>query len=291
MIAAVLGTGASGDVSVISSNGNDTLHGFAYGGIPGTLSFFPVSDTVGATITINGNNFSSTPSDNIVYFGPVRAVVNSASPTSMQVTVPAGAVYDLITVTTNYLTTYSSLPFSVKFSGGDSLISANTFTSAGDFNTGNYPVAVAVSDLNQDGKPDLITVNALSNNISILQNNSSGGNFSFAPHTDWNAGKDPTNIAVGDLNGDGKPDIVVANFDSGDSSTISVFRNTSQNGIISFDAAINIQTGNGTLDVAIADINGDGRPDIILTSGNAGTFSILQNTSIGSGTLSICSGR
>ena len=286
VIAAVLGPGASGDVSVISSNGNDTLHGFAYGGIPGTLSFFPVSDTVGATITINGNNFSSTPSDNIVYFGPVRAVVNLASPSSLQVTVPAGAVYDLITVTTNYLTVYSSLPFSVKFSGGDSLISANTFSPAGDFNTGNYPVAVAVSDLNQDGKPDLITVNALSNNISILQNNSSGGNFSFAPHTDWNAGKDPTNIAVGDLNGDGKPDIVVANFDSGDSSTISVFRNTSQNGIISFDAAINIQTGNGTLDVAIADINGDGRPDIILTSGNAGTFSILQNTSIGSGSLS-----
>ena len=216
VIEAVLGTGASGDVSVISSNGNDTLHGFAYGGIPGTLSFFPVSDTVGATITINGNNFSSTPSDNIVYFGPVRAVVNSASPSSLQVTVPAGAVYDLITVTTNYLTTYSSLPFSVKFSGGDSLISANTFSSAGDFNTGNYPIAVAVSDLNQDGKPDLITANALSNNISILQNNSSGGNFSFAPHTDWNAGKGPRNIAVGDLNGDGKPDIVVANFNSGD---------------------------------------------------------------------------
>jgi FG-GAP-like repeat/Secretion system C-terminal sorting domain/IPT/TIG domain len=285
VIAAVLGIGASGDVSVTSSNGNDSLHGFAYGGIPGTLSFFPVSDTVGATITINGNNFSSTTTDNIVYFGPVRAVVKSASPSSLQVTVPAGTVYDLITVTTNSLSTYSSLPFSVKFSGGDNLMSANTFIPAGDFNTGNYPVSVAVSDLNQDGKPDLITANALSNNISILQNNSSGGNFSFGTHTDWNAGKGPRNIAVGDLNGDGKPDIVVANFNSGDSGTISVFRNTSRNGIISFDAASNIQTGNGTLDVAIADINGDGRPDIIVTSGNSGIFSILQNTSVGSGVL------
>ena len=285
LIAAVVGTGASGDVTVTSSNGNDTLHGFAYGGVPVIFSFSPSSDTVGAMITINGNNFSATPADNIVYFGPVRATVNSASPSSLQVTVPAGATYDLINVTTNYLTAYSSLPFSVQFSGGDSVMSANTFRSAGDFSTGNYPVAVAVSDLNQDGKPDLITANALSNNISILQNNSSGGNFSFGSHTDWNAGKGPRNIAVGDLNGDGKPDIVVANFNSGDSGTISVFRNTSQHGIISFDTAINIQTGSGTLDVAIADINLDGRPDIITTSGNSGIFSILKNTSIGSGAL------
>ena len=285
VIAAVLGTGASGDVSVTSSNGNDTLQGFAYGGKPVILSFSPASNTVGASITINGNNFSPTPNDNIVYFGPVRAVVNSASTSSLQVTVPAGAVYDLITVTTNSLSAYSSLPFSVIFSGGDSLISASTFSPAGDFNTGNYPVSVAVSDLNQDGKPDLITANSLSNNISILQNNSSGVNISFGPHSDLNAGKGPTNIAVGDLNGDGKPDIVVTNFNSGDSSTVSIFRNTSQNGIISFDPAINIQTGNGTLDVAIADVNLDGRPDIIVTSGNSGIFSILQNTSIGSGAL------
>jgi hypothetical protein len=285
VISAVLGTGASGDVSVTSSNGNDSLPGFAYGGKPVILSFSPVSDTVGAMITINGNNFSTTPSDNIVYFGPVRAMVNSASPSSLQVTVPAGTAYDLITVTTNYLSAYSSLPFSVKFSGGDSLMSANTFLPVGDFNTGNYPVSVVVSDLNQDGKPDLITANALSNNISILQNNSSAGNFSFGSHTDLNAGKGPRNIAVGDLNGDGKPDIVVANFNNGDSGTVSVFRNTSQNGIISFDAATNIQTGNGTVDVSIADINLDGRPDIIATSGNSGIFSILKNTSVGSGAL------
>ena len=285
VITAVLGTGASGDVSVTSSNGNDSLHGFAYGGIPVILSFSPSSDTVGALITINGMNFSANPNDNIVYFGPVKAIVNSATPTSLQVIVPAGAAYDPVTVTTNYLSAYSSLPFSVKFSGGDSVMTTNTFLAAGDFSTGNYPVSVAVSDLNQDGRPDLITANALSNNISILQNNCSGGNFSFGLHTDWNAGKGPRSIAVGDLNGDGKPDIVVANFNNGDSGTVSVFRNTSQNGIISFDTASNIQTGNATLDVAIADINGDGRPDIIATSGNSGIFSILKNTSIGSGIL------
>ncbi|MDP9042825.1 MAG: FG-GAP-like repeat-containing protein [Bacteroidota bacterium] len=285
-ISAVLGTGASGDVSVSSSNGNASLSGFAYGGKPVILSFTPSSDTIGATITINGINFSANPDDNIVYFGPVRAIVKSATASRLQVAVPAGAVYDLITVTTNYLTAYSSLPFSAKFSDGDSLMSARTFVPASDFNTGNYPVSVAVSDLDQDGKPDLITANALSNNISILQNNGRGGNFSFAAHNDLPAGKGPRNIAVGDLNGDGKPDIVVTNFNSGNSGSVSVFRNTSQNGVISFDSATNIQTGNGTVDVAIADINGDGKPDIIVTSGNSAIFSILRNVSAGSGPLS-----
>ena len=286
VIKAVLGNGASGDVSVISPNGNSSLPGFAFGGIPLIRSFSPLSDTLGSMVTINGNNFSTNPGDNIVYFGPVRAAVIAATPSSLQVAVPAGAVYDPITVSVNSLTAYSSLPFSVKFLDGDSLMSVNTFLPAGDFNTGNYPVSVSVSDLNQDGKPDLITANALSNNISILQNNSSGGNFSFNNHVDFSAGPDPRIITVGDLNGDGKPDIVVSNFNSGNSASVSIFQNTSQQGTISFAPALNIQTGGGSFGVAIADMDLDGRPDIIVTSGNSGIFSILKNITAGSGPLS-----
>ena len=196
-IVAVLGTGASGDVSVLSVNGTGTLRGFAYGGKPIINSFTPAADTVGAKVTISGNNFSANPADNIVYFGPVRAQVMSAAPSQLQVLVPAGAVYDLITVTINSLTAYSILPFSAKFSDGDSIMSTKTFLPAGNFNTGNYPYSVSVSDLDGDGKPDLITANALSNTISILQNNGNGGNFSFATHDDLNAGKGPAEYCRG----------------------------------------------------------------------------------------------
>jgi hypothetical protein len=285
-IEAILGNGASGNVAVISSEGNYSLAGFGYGGKPSIISFSPVSGPVGSTVIINGNNFNASTDGNIVYFGPVRATVNVASPSQLQVVVPAGAVYDPISVTANYLSAYSSLPFNVNFLDGDSIMSPNSFSLAGNFNTGNYPVAVAVSDLDQDGRPDLITANSIANTLSILQNNGSAGNFSFKANTDLSTGPGPKNIAVADLNGDGKPDIVVSDFNSGDSGYVSIFENTSQNGIISFDTVLNIPTGNGSNGVSIADMNLDGKPDIIVTSGNSGIFSILKNTSAGSGPLS-----
>jgi len=286
IIEAILGSGASGDVAIVSVNGNTSLPGFGYGGKPVIYSFSPMAGPVGSTVIINGNNFNASPDGNIVYFGPVRATVSGATASQLQVVVPAGAVYDPISVTANFLTAYSSLPFSVNFPDGDSAMSMNSFTVAGNFNTGNYPVSVSVSDLDQDGKPDLITANSLANTISILQNNGAPGSFSFKVKIDLPTGIDPKYIAVGDLNGDGKPDIVVSDFNSGDSGYVSIFKNTSQNGVISFEPALNIQTGNGSLGVSIADMNQDGKPDILVTSGNSGFFSILINTSAGSGPLS-----
>jgi len=285
LIEAIVGNGASGELKISSSNGTASLAGFGYGGKPIIDSVIPVSGPVGSTVTISGHNFNSTPEGNIVYFGPVKATVNSATSTRLQVIVPAGAVYDPVSVTANYLTAISSSEFLVRFTEGDSLMSASSFSPAGNFNTGNYPVSVSVADLDQDGKPDLITANAIANTISILKNTSTTAGFSFNAKVDLAAGPGPRNIAVGDLNGDGKPDIVVSDFNGGDSGYVSLFENTSQNGMISFAAATTIFTGNGSNGVSIADMNQDGKPDILVASGNSGIFSILQNTSAGSGAL------
>ena len=257
---------------------------------PVIFSFTPSSGAAGSTVVITGQNFNVNPDDNIVYFGPVRAVVNTASSSELRVVVPSGMVYDLISVTTNKLTAYSSRPYMVSSGDGDSLMNSRSFISAGNFNTGGYPVAVSVADLDQDGKPDLITANAFDNSISVLQNSSNSGNLSFNAKTDFPTAAGPRNIAVGDLNGDGKPDIVVSDFNSGNASYVSVFENTSQQGIISFAARTDISTGNGSVGVAIADINMDGKPDILVTSGNSAIFSILINTSAQSGALSFMPG-
>ena len=105
LISAVLGPGASGDVAVTSSIGTvQSVRSLAFGGIPGAILYPDVRYRWCATTTINRKIISvPTLTDNIVYFGPVRALVTSASPSSLQVTVPAGVVYDLITVTTNSL--------------------------------------------------------------------------------------------------------------------------------------------------------------------------------------------
>ena len=257
---------------------------------PVIFSFAPSFGAAGSAVVISGKNFNVNPEDNIVYFGPVRAVVNTASSSQLSVVVPSGMVYDLISVTANKLTAYSSHPYMVSSGDGDSLMSNRSFVSAGNFNTGGYPVAVSVADLDQDGKPDLITANALDNSISVLQNSSNSGNLSFNAKTDFPTATGPRNIAVGDLNGDGKPDIVVSDLNSGNASYVSVFQNTSQQGIISFAARTDISTGNGSVGVAIADINMDGKPDILVTSGNSAIFSILINTSAQSGTLSFMPG-
>jgi len=60
-------------------------------------SFSPASGQTGSSVIINGSNFSTTPSANIVYFGAVKAIVTSANTNTLTVTVPARAIYGLKT--------------------------------------------------------------------------------------------------------------------------------------------------------------------------------------------------
>src|SRR5260221_6819758 len=67
---------------------------------PTVTSFAPLSGPVGTIVTITGSNFGATPSANIVYFGAARATVTAASATSLTVTVPAGANYEPLSLST-----------------------------------------------------------------------------------------------------------------------------------------------------------------------------------------------
>jgi len=91
---------------------------------PTINSFTPGSGPAGTTVTINGSGFNTSTSDNIVYFGAVKAVVASASSNSLLVTVPAGSTYQPISVTTNGQTAFSTKPFQLTFSTIGSLTSS-----------------------------------------------------------------------------------------------------------------------------------------------------------------------
>ena len=69
--------------------------------LPVITAFSPASGVPGTTVTLTGDNFSSVPSNNIVYFGAVRATVTAASVTNLIVTAPVSATYAPITVTVN----------------------------------------------------------------------------------------------------------------------------------------------------------------------------------------------
>ena len=113
-----------------------TIHLFSQ---PVIHSFLPTSGPVGATVIIKGTGFSTTPADNITYFGAVKASVSDATDTTLTVAVPAGATFQSITVTTNNLTAYSINSFVVTFAGGGSSFTSTSFLPKINLEAGIYP--------------------------------------------------------------------------------------------------------------------------------------------------------
>ena len=77
--------------------------------------------------------------------------------------------------------------------------------------------------------------------------------LSFAPVTAFTVGRDPYSVALGDVNGDGKPDLVTANMSS---NSVSVLLGT---GTGSFGGRADFEVGSGPISVALGDVNGDGK--------------------------------
>ena len=245
--------------------------------VPVITSFTPASGPTGSIVTISGTNFNATPENNIVFFGAMKAKVLTASSTSITVVVPTGATYQPISVTdfTTGLTAYSNIAFNTTYTAWGHF-GWYLFGYKEDINTGDNPWDVAIGDFDNDGKSDVVVANFDTSTISIFHNSNKGNGISFANKVDFTTGTNPSSIAVSDLDGDGKLDIVVTNLGS---STVSVFKNTSTSGTISFADKIDFETSGGPRSVAIGDIDSDGRPDLCVASS---PVSILRNISTNS---------
>jgi len=246
--------------------------------VPTIISVAPSSGKAGSPVTITGSGFSTTAGSNIVHFGGCAAKVNSASTTQLQVTVPSGATYGPVTVTTGRLTAASRLPFTVTQKSLTPL-SASAFAQPIALPTGAMMRMGAIADLDGDGKLDLIGTND-NNYLSIFRNTATVGKMSassFASELRVPTGIRPYSVAAGDLDGDGKIDLVVANNTDG---TVSILHNTSEIGGIVFQSIGDLPCGGFPQGVAIADIDGDGKPDVIVSSQDGG-IAVLRNQSVG----------
>ena len=149
-------------------------------------------------------------------------------------------------------------------------IGDGTFQPPVPYATSYDPIAITVGDVNGDGKLDLIVANNCSPLISVLLGNGDG---TFATHVDYDAAQGggcgflPSAAAIGDVNGDGKPDLVIAV-----STYVSVLLG---NGDGTFQAFTEYGNGGLTTSVAIADFNGDHKLDLAVTRGYSAVVSIL----------------
>ena len=94
---------------------------------------------------------------------------------------------------------------------------------------------------------------------------------SFIARRDFSVGRFPYSVAVGDFNGDGKPDLAVANYRS---NNVSVLLG---NGDGSFQAAQDFGAGSHPYSVAVGDFNGDGKPDLAVANSGSNNVSVLIN--------------
>jgi len=159
---------------------------------------------------------------------------------------------------------------------------AGTFLAPVIYPAGAQPQAVRIADVNGDGLPDIIVANlgpgtdgtGVPGVSVLLQDAANPGHF-LAPVTYATPGG-AVDVAVGDLNGDGRPDLVVASYDPDFTGGVSVLlQNAAPAPAGSFGTAT-VYAGFGQpLSVAIADLNGDGHPDIAVADGTSATV-LLQ---------------
>ena len=177
----------------------------------------------------------------------------------------------------NYIPSFFSVFRNASVPG---VIDTNSFAARVDFATSGEGNSIIVGDVDGDGKPDVIVGLASGSAIAVYRNLASPGTLdtnSFAPEVDFPAPGLVRGLAMGDLNGDGKPDIGLVG-EEGD--FMSVYQNVSTPGSFtntSLASRVDYSTGSNPQGVTIGDLDGDGRPDVVFGNFYTGTISIYQN--------------
>jgi hypothetical protein len=152
-----------------------------------------------------------------------------------------------------------------------------TFQNAVVYSSGAYdPISLAVADVNLDGKLDILVLNARPSAskaspsmVSVLLGNGNGTFQSAVLHslgTGIEAAGENGSLAVADVNGDGKPDLVVATCASENCSGVGSVTILLGKGNDTFEKPVSYETGEANAaSVVVADVNGDGIQDLLIS--------------------------
>ncbi len=180
-----------------------------------------------------------------------------------------------------------STPGSIKLSITLELVASTTIAN------------LKIGDLDGDSKPDLAATGLLSSAVFVFLNQSTTSAIQFATSKSITANARPWGIDFGDMDGDGKLDIVVASISQ---KVVTILNNQSTTGSASFQTQT-IPTTFINRHVRLADADSDGRPDILFTSIDdnvltipASKISVFRNLNCvlpviaPAGPITICSG-
>jgi gliding motility-associated-like protein len=256
----------------------------------------PIRTYPGSKVVITGSGFSATPANLEVWFDNVKGTIISSSEFSIEVTVPFPAKAGNVVVVNkaSKLSGKSSAEFAPYFSG-ESMTAASA---PGKFGANqvaspaspNESFDICTCDFDGDGKADVVgsrtsATGGPATEMTVLRNTSTLGTVSFfASTTPVASGAHTFNTACGDLNGDGKPDLIATRAVI-NRNQLFVKENTSTVGNISFGAATTLlmDVNHVAFRPIIRDLNGDGKPEIIVSNafdspGNAVYVFINQST-------------
>lgn len=239
-------------------------------------------------ITFQGSGFGTSAADLSVSFGASKGAINFVSDQLMEVKAPSGATYDKIGIShiPSGLTEYTAKNFLLSF-GGDHGFGPAKLAGQKDFNAESGLYDLCLCDFDGNKKVDIATANDNANSITLLENTSSAPGLATLTFDKITVAQTPQilintrsiHVTCGDLNGDGKPELVVSEGGStGD--RIFIYRNVSA-GAGSFAFAIQSikLTGKKVKRVKISDLDRDGKPELVVTNQSGNNVTILVNQS------------
>jgi hypothetical protein len=258
-------------VSVFFNSGSGTLLppvSFATGTGPAWVAVGDLNGDGQADLAV-ANRGASNGTDMVG--GDVAVLLNMGGGTFVAANYPAGA--SPISVTMADLNDDGKADLAVASGTGVSVLLNNgngTFGAPASYGSGTNPVSVAAGDLNGDGKIDL-AVAGNGGGASVLLNI---GNGTFAAAVNYiypaaSYGSGP--VVIGDLNGDGRPDLAAVTHSDG-CSAVGVLLNQGS-GVFGMPSYVSLANPYA---VTLGDLNGDGQLDLVVPNGDG--VAVLLNT-------------
>ena len=269
-----LSTGGGEDLS--TGGGNDDLSVPAdmnTGGLS-LLQIAPsaVSTAGGTALTLTGTGFLTGATVTIAGVAAGSPMVNSATEITANAPAKAGACGPVAVEIANQsgpkATASNLLSYFIPTANlGTTSFAEQTLTGGA---LSNDPYGTAVLDFNKDGKNDfVVAVQGTNPKLALFQNDGTGA---FGTPTLLDIGQTPRNVTAGNLDGDGQPDVIVANLGAGTAAgSVSVFLSKAGGG---FNAATTVTLTDTKVvkprAATLADMNNDTKLDLLVADESNG---------------------